>query len=107
MEKVFNGQIINYVNQCNILFNFQSGFRHNYSTETCLIFLTDYIKKKIDQGKYCGMAMLDLQKAFDTVNHKILAYKLKAMGFSKEALGLIMSYLTGRTQIVSVQAIRT
>ena len=65
----------------NILYEFQSGFRRSHSTDTCLLFLTDFIKKEVDNGKFCGMVMLDLQKAFDTVDHGVLLYTLRAMGF--------------------------
>lgn len=51
-----------------------------------MIYLTDLIKKEIDSGKYCGMTMFNLQKAFDTVDHQILMYKLKTIGFNREAL---------------------
>lgn len=104
LERVVHEQIFKYVNQFNILYDFQSGFRQSYSTETCMIYLTEEKErrkgKEIDSGKYCGMAMLDLQKAFDTVDHQILLYKLKAVGFNKEALKWIQSYLSGRVQMV-------
>ena len=99
-ERVIHEQISNYVNQFDILYDLQSGFRQAHSTESCLLYLTDLIKREVDNGKYCGMVMLDLQKAFDTVNHQILLYKLKAMGFKREALALIQSYLSDRSQMV-------
>ena len=42
----------------------QSGFRSKFSTDTCIIGLTDYIKGKIAKGRVVGMVLLDLQKAF-------------------------------------------
>ena len=45
-----------------MLYELQSGFRKSYSTDTCVIHLTDYIKDEIDNGNLCGMVMLDLQK---------------------------------------------
>ena len=62
------------------MFDFQSGFRSNLSTDSCLIYLTDYIKTQISKGLYTGILMLDLQKAFDSVGHDNLCKKLKAIG---------------------------
>ncbi len=50
--------------------------------------------------KYTGMVLLDLQKAFDTVDHEILINKLKAMGIGSSAW--FRSYLTNRKQKVKI-----
>ena len=62
------------------LVGFQSSFRAKFSTDTCLSDLTDYIWSEISNGKVVGMVMIDLCKAFDTVDFDILLSKLKAMG---------------------------
>ena len=58
-----------YVNKQGLMYDFQSGFRKTHSTDSCLLYLTDFIRKEIDEGNQCGMVLLELQKAFDTVNH--------------------------------------
>ena len=73
-------QLEEYLSEKNSIYSLQSGFRRIYSTDTCLIYLTDYIRSKMAAGKYTGMVLLDLQKAFDTVDHEILCSKLQAMG---------------------------
>ena len=56
------------------------GFRQNYSTSYTLIHLTETIKQSLDQGLFnCGI-LVDLQKAFDTVDHDILLSKLEHSG---------------------------
>ena len=102
MEKIIYEQIYSYVTALNLLFEFQSGFRRSHSTDTCLLYLTDHIRKEIDKGKYCGMVMLDLQKAFDTVNHSILLSKLEALGFNSTSLKWVRSYLGERQQVVDI-----
>ena len=102
IERLIYEQISKYLYEHNLLFEFQSGFRTSHSTDTCLLYLTDYIKQEVDSGKYCGMVMLDLQKAFDTVNHSILLEKLRAIGFDNTSLGWMSSYLEGREQRVDI-----
>ena len=80
LEKSVYIQLEEYLVNKNLLFDFQSGFRSRYSTDTCLTYLIDYIKTQTSKGLYTGMIMLDLQKAFDTVDHHILCKKLRAMG---------------------------
>ena len=100
LERAVYIQLEKYLNESNILFNHQSGFRKAYSTETCLINLTDTIRKELSNGNYVGMVLLDLQKAFDTVDHQILCKKLNFMGVRN--IEWFQSYLMQREQIVTV-----
>ena len=54
----------------------------------------------MDKGRLCGIASMDLSKAFDSVSHGLLLKKLSNLGFAKHSLEWIKSYLTGRTQQV-------
>ena len=56
----------------------------------------------MDQGHFVGMVLLDLQKAFGTVDHGILLMKLKALGLSQDVSRWFQSYLTDRQQLVDV-----
>ena len=64
-------QTQDYLNENNILYKYQSGFRTKHSTDTCLSLLNDNILTGIDNGMLTGMVLIDLQKAFDTIDHEI------------------------------------
>ena len=83
IEKVVHEKTIKLLNGNNIFYKYQSGFRNNHSTDLLLSFLHDKILKRFDNRVYTGMILIDLQKAFDPINHKILLDKLLPIGFSK------------------------
>ena len=85
-----------------ILYPPQFGFRERQSTSNALLSLTESIKQSIGSGKVGFGIFLDLQKAFDSVNHKILLDKLEHYGIRGNALIWFQSYLSGRTQYVTV-----
>ena len=64
--------------------------------------MTDIIKKETEKGNYTGVILLDLQKAFDTVNHQILCQKLTAIGLNPSAVKWFESYLNDRMQSVAI-----
>ena len=59
-----------------------------------------YLKNKIatgfESGLPTGMILIDLQKAFDTINHEILINKMEFLGFSKDVILWLKSYLSYR-----------
>ena len=70
-EKVIHNQTQIYLDQKEILYKFQSGFRQNHSTDTALSYLINKIQSGFDDGFFAGMILIDLQKAFDTIDHEI------------------------------------
>ena len=54
------------------------------------------------EAYFLGPTLMDLSKAFDTINHEFLVAKLNANGFSKEKIRLIFSYLNNRKQKVTI-----
>ena len=89
------------INDC--LYTHQYGFRNQHSTIHALITTTEKIWHALDNGKItCGVLFLDLQKAFDTVDHQILISKLEHYGIRGILLYWFKSYLTKRRQFVEI-----
>ena len=101
IEKVIHDQTQTFLNENKILFKFQSGFRQNYSTDSCLSYLSNKITTGFESGLHTGMILIDLQKAFDTINHDILINKMEFLGFSKDVISWFKSYLSNRKIIVN------
>ena len=97
-ERLVHNQLYGYLLEHNILSNCQSGFRTRHSTETALLEATDHWYYGIDKGNVNAVLFLDLKKAFDTVDHKILVSKLKLYGFHESSLKWLISYLEYRQQ---------
>ena len=106
-ERVVCNQLQEYLYDNNLLYVNQSGFRKHHSTDTALISLSNMIFENMDQGNFTGLILLDLQKAFDTVNHEILLHKLKLIGACPKTVTWFKSYLTGRSQFVDVGRMRS
>ena len=71
---------MDFITKKNIFYKFQSGFRKFHSTNSCLSYLQDKVSKGFDSGLLTGMILIDLQKAFDTIDHKILIEKNEMYG---------------------------
>jgi retron-type reverse transcriptase len=79
-----------------LLHDSQFGFRKLRSTENALLYLQDLVTSALDGGQFSTLVLLDISKAFDSVNIDILLYKLKHYGASQNTLDIFHSYLTGR-----------
>ena len=97
IEKVIHDQASTFLNSKNLLYTYQFGFRKKHSTDFYIYYLNDKILKGFDMGIMTGMILIDLQKAFDTIDHDVLLQKLYAIGFSKRTVNWFKSYLSNRS----------
>ena len=86
----------------NCLSGHQSANKKRHSTETLNILMSDLTLEEMDRKQVTALMLLDLSKAFDSIDHISLSKKLSAMGTSKEAIEWFRSSLTGRKQSVRI-----
>ena len=99
-ERIMHKQISEYINK--FLSPYLCGYRQGFSTQQALVSLIEKWKAILDKNGYTGAVLMDLSKAFDTINHDLLIAKLNAYGFTKNSLRLIKIYLSNcwqRTKI--------
>ena len=80
IERVMYNRLESYLENNNIIYDHQFGFRKSFSTEHALMSITEQIKSNFASKSYsCGVFV-------DTVNHQILISKLKYYGLSETSL---------------------
>ena len=104
IEKAVHSQLFTYLNSNALLSPNQSGFRPGYSTLAAAAHVHDSWLHHINNGRLVGSLFIDLQKAFDSVNHDILLRKLSFYGLSPSVINWFTSYLFGRTQQVAFKS---
>ena len=102
LERLMCKRMLDFLKKHNILYKLQFGFRENHSTSLALIEALNEIYSKLDEGKFVLGVFLDLKKAFDTIDHKILLSKLEHYGFRGVASNWFCSYLSNRKQFTYV-----
>lgn len=100
-ESALLQQLNIFISQANILPTVQSGFRTHFSTTTVLSSLIDDVLKGCCDSKVTSLTLLDMSKAFDAVNFKLLLAKLKYYGLSENCVTWLENYLLNRSQVVS------
>ena len=81
---------------------YRSGFRTNHSTDLCLDQLTDIVTTGMDKQMHTGMILVDLQKAFDTLDNGVLLEKMKYFDFRTSVIKWFESYLSNRKFLVCI-----
>ena len=88
-----------YLESNSLLHDSQFGFRKFRSCELALNTIVSSVKHSLDNKDNVIVVLLDLSKAFDTVDHVLMLHKLAFYGFSPESVALVKDYLSNRFNI--------
>ena len=100
-------RLTDFLNANDVLTSKQFGFRKSHSTELAAVDVYDHLLRKLHEKQITCSIFLDLSKAFDSVNHKILIDKLYKYGVRGPSLRLFQSYLSNRRQYVKLCDIKS
>ena len=100
MEKVIYTRVYTFLSKTGQICETQYGFRANHSCEHAVSQLIGTVLKNLENKKSTITVMLDLSKAFDTIEHAIMLYKLELYGVCGVCLDWFKSYLENRTMRV-------
>ena len=78
----------------------QSSFRAGHGCTSATLKVLDDIITAINKRQYCAAVFIDLAKAFDSVNHRILIGRLNSLDFSNDCLTWFTNYFVDRVQCV-------
>ena len=107
IEKCVFNQIIAYFEENKLLCESQYGYRKEHSTELACLELVDKLHQQLDNNETPFCIFIDLSKAFDTLDHKILISKLRYYGLNENAIQWFYSYLSDRSQYVEIDNIKS
>ena len=96
LEKIMYRRVYSFLQDTGQIYSSQYGFRANHSCEHVVGQAVSSIVKGLENRHYVACVLLDLSKAFDTIDHKILLKKLELYGVRGIALNWFGSYLSNR-----------
>ena len=102
LEKIVYKRLYTFLDKHKILYKHQFGFRKNHTTSLALLEVIDSCYKNLDMNNNVIGIYFDLQKAFDTVDHKILLHKLYNYGIRGTMYNWLNNYLLNRKQFTVV-----
>ena len=102
LEKLIKVRVFSFIEECNLLYNRQFGFRSGCSTSDAVLQFVNDCATSFDRKQFTIAVFLDFSKAFDTVNKDIMIRKLDRLGFKDNFNNLLNSYLSNRRMYVDI-----
>ena len=93
-------RLFKHLSENRILYEKQFGFQTSHSTEHAILLLVNQLYQSFDESKFTLGIFIDLSKAFDTVDYKILTKKLELNGIKDCNLRWFESYLSKRKKFI-------
>ena len=105
-EKVIHIHLLAHLNDNNIIIP-QYGFTEAHSCTQQLLRVMEYATLEINKNRITQLLLFDIEKAFDSVWHKTLIYKLRKIRTPHRITNLVASYLTDRQMYIEVNGVRS
>ncbi len=103
LERLCLSQLEKYLNDCGLWQRFQSAYRRGHSTETSLLFCSDFISRLSSKKRSILLLSLDISSAFDTVQHATLLSIMKnKLNITGVVLDFFECYLKNGSVCVSI-----
>ena len=103
IEKTIQIQTQEYFDKNGLLYKCQSCFHANFLMDSCLVQLTNFILRGMNKVFHTGMILVDLQKAFCTLDHTVFLLKTECIGFKESVIKWFQSYLSNRAFSVTLE----
>lgn len=96
LESIIHERLLDYLSHNELLTDRQWGFRPGRFTSDASCNLLESILSGLNSKLHTGVLLIDLQKAFDSINHNVLLNKLHTYGVRETELLWFRSYLSDR-----------
>ena len=100
LEKIVSTQFSSYLEENQLLYPHQGTLHYGRSTDDILLLTVEHIVNSLDSGKVVCVAFIDLQKAYNSLDHCILLQRISDLGVSNSVLRWLQNYLTDRVHRV-------